>query len=427
MQSVLSLILGGGRGKQLYPLTKHRSEPAVSFAGKYRLIDIPISNCLNSEVKRVYVLTQFLSASLNSHIVNTYKTDAFTQGFIEVLAAEQTYDNFDWFAGTADAIRQHLHYVEHDGAKLILILSADQLYRMNYRDLVETHRRQKADVTMSLTPVTAEDAVRFGIVRLDKQGRIIEMVEKPKESQLESLRVDESWLSQQGIQNKNRCYLANMGIYLFKRNTLIGGLNNEPDANDLVRDLFPGFIQEQKVVGHLFKGYWRDVGTISSYHQANLEMTSVNPAFYFHNEDGIIFTRMRNLPAAQVMDSYVEECLLCDGITMKEGCTVKRSVIGIRSRIGKNVQVTNSVVIGATHVETQEDLDVNRVSHHPDMGIGDDCVIQNAILDKDCRIGNGVRIINEKNLKEADAENYIIRDGIVVIPRDAIIPDGSVI
>jgi glucose-1-phosphate adenylyltransferase len=428
MQDVLCLILGGGRGARLYPLTKRRSEPAVPIAGKYRLIDIPISNCINSGLKRIYVLTQYLSVSLHRHIANTYKFDPFSRGFIEVLAAQQTNEATDWYRGTADAVRQNVRYVEGDGAREVLVLSGDQLYHMDFGKLIQAHRTAQADVTIAVLPVPARQAGQLGVVRLNDEGRIVDLVEKPQTpEQLQPLRTPPEWLERRGLAAAGREFLANMGIYLFNRETLVRLLSAQPRAIDLVTELFVPRLAAHPIHAYLFDGYWADVGTIRSYHEASLALASDRPPFDFHSREGVIYTRMRNLPAARVHAAHLEQCLISDGCTVREGARLERCVVGVRSCIGRNVTLRDTVVIGADGYDTAADRRENLRRGVPDRGVGDNAVIEQAILDKDCRIGKNVQIVNRRQLRHAEGENYVIRDGIVVIPNDAVLPDGTVI
>jgi glucose-1-phosphate adenylyltransferase len=428
MNDVLSLILGGGRGTRLYPLTMLRSKPAVPVAGKYRLIDIPISNCLNSGLNRIYVLTQFLSVSLHRHIANTYKFDAFGRGFVEVLAAQQTNDSADWYQGTADAVRQNIRYVQEDGAEEVLILSGDQLYRMDFRRLIQTHRDGDADVTIAVLPVERSAVSAFGIVQLDDGGRVVGFVEKPKtEEAIAPLRTPASWLARFGIDSQGREFVASMGIYLFQRDVLFELLNAQPLAADFGKEIFPRSIKSHRVQAHIFDGYWEDLGTIKSYHEANLALAGDRPPFDFHSPDGVIYTRMRFLPASRVSNAELEHCLVSDGCVIQSGARLKRCVIGVRSRIGRDVEMTDTILMGADRFETDAERAANRRRSMPDLGVGDGSIIRQAILDKDCRIGRNVRIVNEAGVVEAEGVNYVIRDGIVVIPKGIVVPDDAVI
>ena len=428
MRDVLSLILGGGRGTRLFPLTMLRSKPAVPVAGKYRLIDIPISNCLNSGCNRIYVLTQFLSVSLHRHIANTYKFDAFDNGFVEILAAQQTNEAADWYQGTADAVRQNVRYVQEDGARQVLILSGDQLYRMDYRQLLKTHLDGQADVTIAVLPVPRSRVPGFGIVRLDDAGRVAGFVEKPQaEDQLRPFVTPAEWMERRGVASAGREFLASMGTYLFRREALLDLLNAEPGAHDFGREIFPRSLRTHRVQAHLFDGYWEDLGTIQSYHQANLALAGDTPPFDFHSPEGVIYTRMRFLPASRLSGAHVEACLVSDGCVVAPGTRLRRCVIGVRSRIGRDVSLRDTVILGADRFETDAERAANRQKGIPNFLVGDDAVIERAILDKDCRIGRGVRIVNQRGVTDAEGDSYVIRDGIVSIPRGTIVPDGTVI
>jgi glucose-1-phosphate adenylyltransferase len=427
MCAVLSLILGGGRGTRLYPLTKYRSKPAVPVAGKYRLIDIPISNCINSGFNRIYVLTQFLSVSLHSHIANTYKFDPFSQGFVGALAAQQTNEAADWYQGTADAVRQQVRYIIEGPWSEVLILSGDQLYRMDYRQLLQTHRDGEADVTLAVLPVPREQVAGFGIAQVDETGRVVGFVEKPQtEAQLAPVRMSDAWLRRRGIGGQ-RPYLASMGIYLFRRGVLLELLDAHRTAVDFGKEIFPSSIRTHRVQAHLFDGYWEDLGTVKAYHEANLALASDHPPFEFHTPEGVIYTRMRNLPASRVCKATLEQCLVSDGCLIDCGTTAERCVLGVRARVGRNVTLRDTVLIGAGHFETEAERGRARERGLPDVGVGDGSVIERAILDKDCRIGRDVRVVNRAGVPEADGENYAIRDGVVVIPKGAVLPDGTVI
>jgi glucose-1-phosphate adenylyltransferase len=428
MHDVLSLILGGGRGTRLYPLTMLRSKPAVPIAGKYRLIDIPISNCINSGCNRIYVLTQFLSVSLHRHISNTYKFDPFSRGFVEVLAAQQTNEAADWYQGTADAVRQNVRYVHEDGAGDVLILSGDQLYRMDYGQLLRTHRDNKADVTIAVLPVSAEQAAQFGIVRLDEAGRVVGFVEKPKtKEELEPWRTPAEWINQRGIRSEGRQFLASMGIYVFTREALIHLLNAPPLATDFGKEIFPRSIKTHHVQAFLFDGYWEDVGTVKAYHEANLALTADEAPFDFHTPDGVIYTRMRYLPAARVVNASLDHCLISDGCVIQPGAKLQHSVVGLRTMVGRNAVIRDTVIIGADRFETKAEKEEDRRRGAPSLGIGEGSVIENAIIDKDARVGANVRIINRDKARDAEGKNYVIRDGIVVIPKAMVVPDGTVI
>jgi glucose-1-phosphate adenylyltransferase len=428
MRDVLTLILGGGRGARLYPLTKHRSEPAVPLAGSYRLIDIPLSSCLNSGFNRIYVLTQFLSVSLHRHISQTYKFDPFSRGFVEILAAQQTNEECLWYRGTADAVRQHLRYIEADPAENVLLLSGDQLYRMDFQHLLATHRLTQADLTIAVFPVARQRAANLGLVRLDDAGRLVELVEKPQtDEQLRPLRLPPEWLESRGSERRGRDYLANMGIYLFRRQVLCELLQQHLEAMDLVLEIFPRCLKTHRIRTHLFDGYWEDLGTIKTYYEASLSLTEENPPFNFHRSDNFIYTRMRYLPASRISAAQMEGCLVGDGCVVQPETEMKRCVLGIRSRVGRNVRLRDTILLGADRFETEAERAANRKRGIPDFGIGDGCVIERAILDKDCRIGQNVRIVNQRNVQDDEGDNYAIREGIVVIPNGAVVPDGTVI
>ncbi len=430
MRSVLSLILGGGRGTRLFPLTRARSKPAVPVAGKYRLIDIPISNCINSELHNIYVLTQFLSVSLHRHISNTYKFDMFSKGFVEVLAAQQTNESADWYQGTADAVRQNISYIEREAPDEVLILSGDQLYRMDYRQLIETHRGCRADVTIAAIPVEERDTAGFGLLSMDAQSRVTGFVEKPKTAEeREPFFTSTEWIERRGIPARGRHYLANMGIYLFKTQVLLDLLTAKPLATDFGKEVFPRNYKTKNVCAHLFDGFWEDLGTIRSYHEANLALAGPNPPFDFFAPEGVIFTRMRNLPASRINGATLEQSLVADGCVIGADSHIRHSLIGVRSRIGVGCTVRDTVLIGSDKFETDAQRAENRKRNRPDLNIGDGAVVERAILDKDSRIGRGVKLTNRDNVQDADGPNgmYYVRDGIICVPRGAIIPDGTVV
>ncbi len=427
-REVLSLILGGGRGSRLYPLTMMRSKPAVPIGGKYRLIDIPISNCINSDFNRIYVLTQFLSVSLHRHIANTYKFDPFSKGFVEVLAAQQTNEASDWYQGTADAVRQNIRYVHEDPCQDVLILSGDQLYRMDFQHLLETHRKNKADVTIAVMPVPEEQTPALGLLRADEAGRVTGFIEKPQTpDKLEPVRMNEAWMTERGVVCHGRPFLASMGIYLFNRDALFQLLNDPPLATDFGKEIFPRSINARRVFAHLFDGYWEDVGTVKSYHEANLALTADDPPFVFNTPEGVIYTRMRYLPASRASDAVLDHALISDGCVIGAGTRISRSVIGVRTQIGKNVIIKNSVLIGADGYESATEKAENQRRGLPNIGIGDGAIIDNAILDKDARIGVKAHLCNKDKIKNGEGPNFVIREGIVVIPRGATVLDGTVI
>jgi glucose-1-phosphate adenylyltransferase len=427
-RSVLSLILGGGQGARLFPLTQLRAKPAVPVAGKYRLIDIPISNCLNSGINRIYVVTQFMSVSLHRHIANTYKFDMFNHGFVEVLAAQQTIEGAKWYQGTADAVRQNLRQIEEDPCSDVLILSGDQMYRMDYRQLLKTHSDSDADITIAVLPVPESHVAGFGILRMEESGRVKSFIEKPRvaEKEHEPFYTPAEWIEARGIKAEGRHYLASMGIYLFKRDVLLD-LLSDPQATDFGRDVFQKHYQRLNVFAHLFDGYWEDLGTIKSYHQASLDLARDKPAFEFYHPDGPIYTRMRFLPAARISGATIKESLVSDGCAVQAGTTIHHSLLGVRSRLGERCRIVESVIIGADRFETDEERERNRQDGLPNMNVGSDCHIERAILDKDCRVGNHVTINYRGKEPNVDGDCFFIRDGIVVIPKGQVVPDGKVI
>ena len=417
MRDVLAVILGGGQGTRLYPLTKLRAKPAVPFGGKYRLIDMPISNCLNSGIEKIYVLTQFLSASLHRHIYQTYKFDLFSGGFVYVLAAEETPRGMDWYQGTADAVRKQLSRLVSARVEDIIVLSGDHLYRMDYAEFLEVHRENRADVTIAAQPVALADASRFGILKMDRDGRIRSFQEKPSPDRLAELEC---------MPLSDRPCLASMGIYLFRQDVLRRVLEAS-DAEDFGKQIIPAAIERLRVHAFLFDGYWEDIGTVRSFYEANLALTLPDPPFELNDPQNPIFTRPRFLPP-----SYTDGCTL-EKTTLAEGCLIRRSnvresVIGLRSVAGPSVRIVRTVMMGSDFYETPERKAENRRLGRPDVGIGRGSAIEGAIIDKNARIGEGVTIRSPApGAKMLEAENYVIRDGIVVIPKNAVIPDGTVI
>jgi glucose-1-phosphate adenylyltransferase len=420
MIKMISIILGGGAGSRLFPLTDQRSKPAVPIAGKYRLIDIPISNCINSGVKRMFVLTQYNSASLNAHIKNTYNFDVFTQGFVDILAAEQTPGSKEWFQGTADAVRQsRIHYERHD-FDYVLILSGDQLYQMDFEAMVKEHVAKGADVSIACLPVDARDATGFGIMKVDSQGSIPTFIEKPKEEQLSS------WVSEVSPANKKRgrVYMASMGIYIFNRKALEELFDARPDAVDFGKEIIPDAINSSyKVTAYQYEGYWTDIGTIRSFFEANIELTDHIPSFDLFDQRNKIYTRARNLaPAKFYGGTQLNRALIAEG-SIIHARLIDSAVIGIRSRIGENTVIKNTIVMGNDSYQTLQEMVQN--SDEIPRGVGHYCHIEYAILDKDCRIGNNVVIKGGDHLPDTDTLSYIIRDGIVVVKKGAVIPEGT--
>ena len=417
--NVLGVILGGGQGSRLYPLTEKRSKPAVPIAGKYRLVDIPISNCINSDIKRMYVLTQFNSASLNRHIKNTYHFSFFSSAFVDVLAAEQTIHSGEWFQGTADAVRQSMHHLLSNEFDYVLILSGDQLYQMDFNDMIEKHVKSKAKISIATYPVNAKDATSFGILKTDDKGVITSFIEKPDASLLPE------WTSEVGDQMKSegRHYLASMGIYIFNRELLIKLMEN-PDTIDFGKEIIPQSIDKHKTMSYQYQGYWTDIGNIDSFFEANLGLTDSIPKFNLYDRTRRIYTRARMLPTSKVSGTALDRAVIADGCII-HAAKIERSVIGIRSRIGAESTVINTYMMGSDYYETLKDID----EHHINilMGIGERCFIKNAIRDKNCRIGDDVRINGGRHLEDSETDLYVIRDGIVVIKKEAVIPKGFVI
>lgn len=424
MREVLTFVLGGGRGTRLYPLTKYRSKPAVPIAGKYRLIDIPLSNCLNSGLNHIYVLTQFNSVSLHRHIRRTYVFDPFCDGFVEILAAQQTLTTESWYQGTADAVRQNLRYIDQPGVRYVLILSGDQLYRMDFRRMLETHLRANADVTIGAVPVVRQAASGLGIMRVADDGRVVGFLEKPKsEEELEHVRTDPNWLAARGIDPQGREFLASMGIYLFNRQRLFDCLEKTP-YQDFGKEVFPAAIRSLRVHVHLFDGYWEDIGTIGSFYEANLRLASQKPPFSLFSAELPIYTRARFLPPSKIEGATVRNSLVADGCQIGPGSVIENSIIGLRSLIGPNVTVRNSIIMGNDFYEPPTAVGLGDV---PPLGIGAESIIDGAIVDKNCHIGRGVRIVNYAGVREGEETPCgMIRDGIVVIPKGAVIPDGFV-
>jgi glucose-1-phosphate adenylyltransferase len=417
MNDVLGVILGGGRGTRLHPLTAQRSKPAVPIAGKYRLIDIPISNCLNSGLRRIFVLTQYQSESLNKHVALTYKFDVFTSGFVSILAAEQTEESPDWFQGTADAVRQSLRHLASHRGREVLILSGDQLYQMDYRRMQETHRRHVADATVAVTPVSAEQAPGFGILKVNRQGRIVHFEEKPAPERLPEL-VSE-------LPGSGPAFLASMGIYLFSRDALQRALSDGA-LHDFGKDVIPVVVPRLRVHAFVHRGYWEDVGTIRSYYLANLALCQPVPPFDFYDAARPVYTHPRFLPATKVEQCTVRNALVSEG-SIVVGAELERSIVGIRSRVARGSRIRESLLLGADYYETLEEIARAAARGLPPIGIGEDALIERAIVDKNARIGRGVKILNEAGDSNKDGDGWFIRDGIVVIPKLGVIPDGTVI
>jgi glucose-1-phosphate adenylyltransferase len=421
-KEILSIILGGGAGSRLYPLTATRSKPAVPIAGKYRLVDIPISNCLNNGIGRMFVLTQFNSASLNRHIKNTYHFSAFSKAFVDILAAEQTPDNPAWFQGTADAVRQGLRHIEAFESDYILILSGDQLYQMDFAEMLDNHKKLGADISVATIPVAQREAPEFGILKSDK-GLITSFIEKPKKELLGD------WVSDTGEEMKTagRIYLASMGIYIFNRKLLFDLLQNEfKTATDFGKEIIPQSISKYTVASYQYSGYWTDIGNIYSFFEANLDLTKDIPDFNMFDNERTIYTRSRMLPPAKISGTTLEKTLVAEG-SIVNASRVEHSVIGIRSRVGNGSTIVSTYIMGSDYYETLADIASDTEQGIPLLGVGDRCYIKNAILDKNVRIGNDVRINGGSHLENTDHALYTVKDGIVVVKKGAIIPNGFVI
>jgi glucose-1-phosphate adenylyltransferase len=423
MRNVLSVILGGGKGTRLFPLTQYRSKPAVPLAGKYRIIDIPISNCLNSGMNRIYLLTQFNSVSLHRHIRQTYRFDRFDGGFVEILAAQQTMEGETWYQGTADAVRKNLNNLRDKNIDYYLILSGDQLYRMDYRELLETHQKTGADVTIAAIPVTREAARGFGIMRVDDSGRVLGFLEKPQtDKEIDELvRTDPAWIDARGIESKGRDCLGNMGIYLFNRDVLID-LLMKSDYQDFGKEVFPMSIRTHNVQAHLFDGYWEDIGTVRSFYEANLELTRPDAPFKLENQEAPVFTHARFLPPTRLDGVHVKSSLISDGCVIGEGAVIENSVVGHRCKIGKNVRISNSILMGADFYQSAEELAEEKAQGLPPIGIGDGSVVDGVIVDKNCRIGHGVHVSNAHPLSAGNTD-VVVADGIIIVPKGTMLPD----
>jgi len=427
MRNVVSLVLGGGRGTRLYPLTKYRSKPAVPLGGKYRLIDIPLSNCINSGMNRMYVLTQFMSVSLHRHIRQTYRFDHFSGGFVELLAAQQTTNDErkDWYQGTADAVRKNLRYLQQPGIDYVLILSGDQLYRMDYRDMLRTHRELKADVTIAGIPVDREAAKAFGIMRINDEGRVQGFLEKPQtHKEMDIVKMDPAWIDARGIESKGRDLVASMGIYLFNRDMLVEALE-KTDYPDFGKEIFPAVVRSKRVMLHMFDGYWEDIGTIKAFYDANLSLASANPPFELISPEAPIYSRARFLPPTRMDGAHVQGSLISDGCVIGKGARIENSVIGVRCVIGEGATIRNTLIMGNDIFEHDNDRARHAAQGQPPLGIGANCYIDGAIIDKNVRIGKNVRIVNEQSVENrGEDEPCIIRDGVPVVVKEGVVPDG---
>jgi glucose-1-phosphate adenylyltransferase len=427
MDQAIAVILGGGVGQRLYPLTSQRAKPAVPLGGKYRLIDIPVSNCINSDINRIFILTQYNSASLNRHIARTYRFSRFTNGFVEVLAAEITPERPDWFQGTADAVRQIFHHLQDYKCETLLVLSGDHLYRMDYRKFINRHKETNADVTIGVTAARREDASGFGLVKIDENQRIIEFSEKPKGEALDKMQVDTSLLGLSPDEAARRPFLASMGIYIFQKDMLRRLLLEEMAlAVDFGKEIIPEAISRLNVQAYLFDGYWEDIGTIDAFYRANMEMTLPLPPFNFFDAEAPMYTRPRYLPGSKLLDCHIQSSIITEGCIIN-GATITDSIIGIRSRIEHGARLEGVLMMGADSYQTLDEMQQEIDRNHPRIGVGRNCHIRHAIIDKNARIGAGVRILNEAGHKEFDGYGYYIRDGIVIIPKNGILADGTLI
>jgi glucose-1-phosphate adenylyltransferase len=422
---VLSVILGEGQGTRLFPLTKERAKPAVPLAGKYRLVDVPISNCINSGLRRIYLLTQFNSASLHRHISQSYKFDHFTGGFVEILAAAPTYSDTSWYQGTADAVRKNiLHFMNHEWDYL-LILSGDALYRMDFREVIHLHHEAEAEITIATIPVVRQEAQSLGILQTDATRRITRFVEKPKDpALLDSLKVPRQWYPQLGIKKNGELFLASMGIYLFNRGVVHQLLDNT--LTDFGKDIIPKAIQDRRVFASVFQGYWEDIGTIRAFFEANLDLTNELPRFNFFDMAAPIFSRPRFLPGSKINGAQIDHAIISDGCIINRA-TIIHSIVGLRCSVGAGTVLNRAVLLGTDYYESLESIVDHEKEGIPRIGIGANCRIENTIVDKNARIGDNVIISPAGKPESLDAPNYYIRDGIVVIPKNAVIPHGTVI
>lgn len=422
-KEMLTVILGGGAGTRLYPLTASRSKPAVPIAGKYRLVDIPISNCLNSGISRMFVLTQYNSASLNRHIKNTYHFSAFSSAFVDILAAEQTPDSQTWYQGTADAVRQSLKHIGPFESEYVMILSGDQLYQMDLMDMLNKHKEKGADISIGTIPVDAKDASDFGIMKMDENHMITAFTEKPKQDILMD------WVSDTGdaMQSKGRVFLASMGIYIFNRKLMFHLLQEEfKDATDFGKEILPKSLGKYKVASYQYDGYWTDIGNIYSFFEANLGLTQELPEFNLFDNNRAIYTRARMLPPAKISGTTLEKTIISEGCIINAS-RIEHSVIGIRTRVGNGTTIVSSFLMGNDYFETLDEIEHARSHGIPTVGIGHRCYIKNAIVDKNCRIGDDVRINGGTHLPNSDHSLYTVKDGIVVIKKGAVLQNGFVI
>ncbi len=420
-----AVILGGGRGTRLYPLTKLRAKPAVPIGGKFRLIDIPISNCLHSDVRKIFILTQFNTESLHRHITRTYQFDNFSKGFVRILAAQQTDEFQEWYQGTADAVRKNLRYLK-SADEHIIILSGDHLYRMDYRKFFDYHLTQDADISIAVKPITQEEARGLGILKANGEGKITEFVEKPEDEQtLKQFKADPAIFELFNIEQGERTHLASMGIYIFKKDVLFQVLNSN-DYEDFGREIIPEYIKKLNVAAYMFDGYWADIGTIKAFFDAHMELIQPVPKFDFYDEEHPFYTHPRYLPPSKIYNCQIHQSVIAEGSILL-GSIIENSIIGIRSFVEEGTLIQDSIIMGNTRYETLQTKERNAEQKIPNLGLGHQCVIRRAIIDLDCRIGNNVHLINKDNIQHADGDFYSIRDGIIIIPKNTVIPDNTTV
>jgi len=419
-KDTLAIILGGGAGSRLFPLTATRSKPAVPIGGKYRLIDVPVSGCMHADITRIFVLTQFNSASLNRHISNTYRLDRFSHGFCEILAAEQTPDNPNWYQGTADAVRQAARHFSQHSAKYDLILAGDHLYRMDYEELVEAHRQQQADITIAAQPVDADTATQMGIFRFDRDGGIVAFEEKPQPARLSDIGRSIPAGSTFADHTDERPFMASMGIYVFSRRVLLEILEREP-GHDFGRELIPNALGKYRVRSYLYRGYWADVGTIEAFYENNVMLGRLESPFHFWDQERPIYTHLRHLPGSLVPDARIRDSIVSEGCYLA-GCDIQDSVVGVRAAAREGSTIRRSVLMGADFYEYGAPPE-----GVPALGIGKDVTLERVIIDKNARIGDGSRLVNENGVEHADGNGYFIRGGIIVVPKGGIVPPGTVV
>jgi glucose-1-phosphate adenylyltransferase len=423
--NVLSIIMGGGQGTRLFPLTRERSKPAVPLAGKYRLVDIPISNCINSGLKRIYLLTQFNSASLHRHISQSYKFDHFSGGFVEILAAEQTFSDTSWYQGTADAVRKNLlHFLNHN-FEYALILSGDQLYRMDFRHILAQHIQSEADVTVATMTVDRRNATSLGILQIDENRRITRFEEKPKDQKLlDELRLPKDWYGRLGVEGEEEFFLGSMGIYVFNRDVMLKLLDNT--LTDFGKHIIPGAIKTHRVFSYVFQGYWEDIGTIRNFFEANLDLVSELPRFNFFDMNAPIFTRPRFLPASKINGAQIDHAIISDGCIINRA-KIEHSIVGVRSLVDSGSSLFRTILLGSDYFESEISIKENQTAGRPKIGVGQNTRIENAIIDKNARIGDNCVISPAGKPENADHPLYYIRDGVVIVPKNGTIPHGTVI